>query len=653
MVVMVSNRLVVRTACTLDCPDTCSLDVTVQDNVIVDIDAATTAKVNDFTAGFICQKVRHSFRRVYSDGRLTTPLIRNGPKGSGQFRTASWDESIELIAAKTKTAITEHGVDSVFGYLYNSSSGVLESSGAMVELFARLGCPEIEHNICAATFSAAWKQTYPGMDAANPMHLKSSQLVVIWGANPTVSNTHLLPILTECQARGGTVVVIDPRRTGVADRADMHVPLLPGTDAVLALAIARELECRQVLNTGFIAQHTKGSDQFLGVAREWTLTKAALECGLDENIIVALVELIAKKSPAMLRVGWGIERNRNGGSGMLAVLGLWALAGHFGQRGSGIIASTSATSQELLLQKMPVVQSSRTKINMNHVARYLLGDVDRQTRVKVFVVQGANPIVTAPDQNRITRALEQESLFTVVHDQVLTDTAMYADVVLPATTQFEVDDIASSYGTFTLQRVRKVIKPIGESRSNTNLALSLAAALGIKLLTPAADESGIKEMETLRSEDQPIQFLTTFPEDGQAVLFDEASDLALPRPRRITQDLDYPLIMLSPATSRTINSMFAEFDPPDAVVTINPTDALARNIMTGTNVTVHNSLGVIVLECVVSDRIRPGTCEIPKGLWRRHTINGKVSNVLIADEINDLAGGACFNEARVQITKEQ
>ena len=358
MVSMISSRLVVRTACTLDCPDTCSLDVTVQDNVIVDIDAATTGDINGFTADFICRKVKQSIKRVHSDARLITPLIRTGPKGSGQFRTASWAEAIELIATKTKTAITEHGVDSVFGYLYNSSSGVLESSGAMVELFARLGCPEIEHNICAATFGAAWQQVYPGMDAADPMHMESSQLVVIWGANPTVSNTHLLPVLTECQARGGTVVVIDPRRTGVAERADMHVPLLPGTDAVLALAIAHELERRQVLNTGFIAQHTSGADQFLDAAREWTLEAAALECGLDENIIVALVDLIAKKSPAMLRVGWGIERNRNGGSGMLAVLGLWALAGHFGQRGSGIVASTSATSQEPMMQKIPVVQSS-------------------------------------------------------------------------------------------------------------------------------------------------------------------------------------------------------------------------------------------------------------------------------------------------------
>ena len=649
---MVPGRLVVRTACTLDCPDTCSLDVTVQDNVIVDIDAATTGDINGFTADFICRKVKQSIKRVHSDARLITPLIRTGSKGSGQFRTASWDEAIELIATKTKTAITEHGVDSVFGYLYNSSSGVLESSGAMVELFARLGCPEIEHNICAATFGAAWQQVYPGMDAADPTHMESSQLVVIWGANPTVSNTHLLPVLTECQARGGTVVVIDPRRTGVAERADMHVPLLPGTDAVLALAIAHELERRQVLNTGFIAQHTSGADQFLDAAREWTLAAAALECGLDENIIVALVDLIAKKSPAMLRVGWGIERNRNGGSGMLAVLGLWALAGHFGQRGSGIVASTSATSQEPMMQKIPVVQSSRTKINMNHVARYLLGDIDGQTRVKVFVVQGANPAVTAPDQHRITQALEQENLFTVVHDQVLTDTAMYADVVLPATTQFEVDDFAASYGTFTLQRVRKVIEPVGESRSNTNLALLLATAMGVKLLTPTADEFGISDIVTLRSGDEPIQFKTTFPMQSRAVLFDESSELALPAPHRITQDKNYPLIMLSPATSRTINSMFAEFDPPDSVVTINPEDASLRHITNGTRVTVHNALGVVALDCVVSDRVRRGTCEIPKGLWRRHTESGNVSNALISDDINDLAGGACFNEARVQITKE-
>ena len=197
-----------------------------------------------------------------------------------------------------------------------------------------------------------------------------------------------------------------------------------------------------------------------------------------------------------------------------------------------------------------------------------------------------------------------------------------------------------------------MIEPVGESRSNTNLALSLAAAMGIKLLTPTADEFGISDIVTLRSGDEPIQFKTTFPMHSRAVLFDESSELALPAPHRITQDINYPLIMLSPATSRTVNSMFAEFDPPDSVVTIHPEDALLRHIDTGTRVKVHNALGVVALDCVVSDRVRRGTCEIPKGLWRRHTESGNVSNALISDDINDLAGGACFNEARVQITKE-
>jgi anaerobic selenocysteine-containing dehydrogenase len=305
---------VVRTACTLDCPDACTLDVTVTDGVITDIDAATEGDINPFTSGFICRKVQMSTKRIYSPERIATPLIRTGTKGDGEFRAASWDEALGLIASRIKEGIATRGVNSIAPYLYNSSSGIVEGNGSTLELFARLGAPEIEHTICAFTYGRAWQQVFPGLSSANPQSIPKAKLLIIWGANSTASNSHLPPLVNECKANGGTVIVVDPRVTGIADRADLHVPLLPGTDAVFAMAITAELERRGKLNSTFIRDHVSGAEEFLAICREWTLDDAADECGIDVSVFQECVNLISDSSPAMLRMGWGVERNVNGGS---------------------------------------------------------------------------------------------------------------------------------------------------------------------------------------------------------------------------------------------------------------------------------------------------------------------------------------------------
>lgn len=644
---------VVRTACTLDCPDACTLDVTVDDGLIVDIEAAVTGEVNELTDGFICRKVKLSHKRVHSPDRLRTPLVRTGRKGAGEFRTATWDEALELVVSRIQQSIAEHGPDSVLPYLYNSSVGLLESSGAMVELFARLGCPEVEHSICAATYGAAWRQMYRGMEAANPLHIPDARLLVVWGANPNASNTHLVPLISEFQKRGGTLVVVDPRRVGVADRADLHLQIRPGTDAALALAVAAELERRDAHDVDFLSRHAHGATAFLDVAREWSMAEAASVCGVTIEQISELTHMISSMSPAMLRPGYGIERNLNGGSGMLAVLGLWAVAGHFGQRGSGIITSTSSTSSASIASLFPEVDVPRSTVNMNHVGRVLRGEIEGTPRPRVFLVQGANPVVTAPDQTGFIAALESDDVFTVVHEQVMTDTAAYADVVLPATSQFEVDDVAASYGAYVLQRVAKVIEPVGDSRSNTELAFDLAGKLGVELSSPRS--VNVADFAQIRSSDEPIQFVSTFPDGGRIMLHDVESELPLPRPGFDQAGGDF-LALITPATAKTVNSMFAEYDPPEAVVRLHPDDATRRGLVDGDEVSVTSELSGgkavrVDVVCVVDDRMRPGVCEIPKGLWRRHTANGLVGNALVPDHVNDLAGGACFNDGRVIVGK--
>lgn len=643
------QRIIVRTACTLDCPDGCTMDVTVEDGVIVDIEAATTGDVNSLTDGFICRKVKQSPQRIHSADRLRMPLIRVGKKGAGEFRSATWDEALTLIASRIRDALESRGPDAVLPYLYNSSVGLLESQGAMVELFARLGCPDVEHTICAATYGAAWAQMYRGMESVNPQHIPDARLLVVWGANPNASNSHLVPLVSEFQKRGGTLVVVDPRRIGVADRADLHLQIRPGTDAALALALAAELERRGAHDTAFLAEHTIGAHEFLDAARKWTINDAAAECGVSTEDIATFIDVLCTIRPALLRPGYGIERNHNGGSGMLAVLGLWAVAGNFGTRGSGVLVSTSRTSASVVAHHFPEISTARRRVNMNHVGRLLRGEVPGVEQPSVLVIQGANPVVTAVDQVGFERGLESEELFTIVHDQVVTDTAVYADVVLPATTQFEVDDVATSYGSFALQRIVQVIEPIGESRSNTDLGFDLASRLGVTLSSPRAID--VPALTEVRNIDEPIQFVTTFPEGGRVVLHDAASELPLPQPRRIVDDTEFPLMLVTPATAKTTNSMFAEYDPPEAVVRIHPSDARARGLTHGDTVAVLGARARVELPCAIDDRMKVGVCEIPKGLWRRHTLNARVSNALVPDHVNDLAGGACFNDGRVQIEK--
>ena len=641
------NVKVVRTACTLDCPDACSLDVTVTDGVITDIDAAKDSDASPFTDGFICRKVQMSTKRIYSPERIATPLIRTGSKGSGEFRSATWDEALNLVAQRVSSSIAHHGVDSVFPYLYNSSSGIIEGQGSTVELFARLGCPDIEHTICAFTFGEAWRQVFPGMDSADPFTIPSAEVLFVWGANSTASNSHLPPLINKCKENGGIIVVVDPRRTGIAERSDLHVSLLPGTDAVFAMTLVSELSRRGALDSAFISQYVSGAEEFLRACSSWSIESGAEECGVEASVISQCVDLLEKHSKAMLRIGWGVERNINGGSGMLAVLSLWAVAGKFGQEGSGVLASTSRKSSESVSAMLPSIDVSRNTINMNHVGRLL----QQTTTPKVLLVQGANPVVTANDQQTMIAAMMNENVFTVVHEQVMTDTARMADVVLPATTQFEVNDVAASYGSFVLQRVQKVIEPVGDARSNDWLGRELARRLNVEIATPRAEEIDIKPMEVVISSQKSVQFRDVFPTDGRAIVYSPSAELPLPVPVVGRSETGQWLRLITSATARNTNSMFAEYDPPTIAIAVHPNDARERELVDGELVQVRNELASITLPVSIDGRMRPGVCEIPKGLWMRHLQGGLTPNALISDVVNDLGGGACFNEALVLIEK--
>ena len=622
----------ITTACPLDCPDGCSLSVTVEDEKITAIDAVPEGEAaNPLTDGWICRKVRRMTRRIHGDQRLTTPLRRTGPKGSGEFEPIGWDEALDEIAAHIRTAIDEHGPSSVVPYLYNSSAAVLESDGLTPLLFEALEAAEVEHTICAATASKAWRLVLGTMPSADPTDVADSDLIVVWGANPTVSNSHLAPRIEARAREGAKVVVIDPRRTPAADRASRFLPVKPGTDVVLAMAAAAELERRGAVDRAFVDEHAEGADEYLAACAEWTVERAAEVCGLEPEDITGFVDDIVGAQAPMLRVGWGMERNRNGGSAHRATMSLWVLAGAFGRPGAGVVGATSPAEDPTAGAVRNAVLGggdypNRRIVNMNRFGAVLAGEGGP---VDVLFVQGSNPAASAPNQPAVHEGLAREDLFTVVHDQVMTDTARFADIVLPATTSFEVDDIVAGYGGYWVQDSPAVIPPVGESRPNNQVAHGLAIRLGLE--SEAFDPSparlrelmvGPFELPLRLQPEGAVQFKDLWPahagsdsRKARLVTDDPTSDrLPTYRDNDVTGG---SLILLTPATNRTITSMFGEYDSSDPSVHLNPADAESRGLTQGQQAVVTNGQASITVAVAVDDAIRPGVAASPRASGAR------------------------------------
>ena len=640
-----AGREVRTTSCPLDCPDTCTLAVTVDDGRIVDVGAAPG---NPFTQGFICQKVSRHAQRVYAPERVTTPLVRTGPKGAGEFRATSWDDALDLVAARIRRAQAEAGPASVVPWIYSSSAAALQTV-LPARLFRLIGASEVDDTICAATFGKAWDEMFPNMLSADPLDVAHAQLVVVWGSNPAVSNTHFPPLVRRAQQAGAQLVVVDPRRTAMAKRADLHVTPQPGTDVALALAIARELVAQDALDGEFLAAHAEGVDAFLAAADEWTLAHAEAVTGVGAAVIARLAGLLADVRPAYFRVGWGLERTRNGGSACAAVFALPVLTGQFGVPGSGVYASTS-DGTDLGVRPVPTPDPPRV-LNMNHLGRYLT-DPLVDPPVRVLVVIGANPAVSHPEQQLVLEGLARDDVFTVVHEQVMTDTARFADVVLPATTHFEVDDVTRSYGSFTRHVMPAVIERVGASRTNNEFAGALAARLGLdaalfptdpRVLADSFDASGVTRS---RPEGGTVQFRDTRPDGGRARLAG-LDEIDVPQYRALVSD--YPLALISPASPRTINSMFGEFQGPDPVLRMHSQDAAERGLADGAAIRVFNDRAELTTTLTVDDDLLRGVVSMPKGLWRRALPGGLTANAFVPDTLSDLAGGACFNDARVDV----
>ena len=659
----------VETACPLDCPDACALSVTVRGGRVSKIDGVPRHPI---TRGYICAKVRGFPRRVYGDDRLLHPAIRRGAKGAGAFRRVTWDEALDHIAGKL-TAIKDHaGGEAILPLCYGGSNGFLTQDYADAVLFRRLGASRLLRTVCAAPTGAANLGLYGKMPSTVYQDYPAAKLIIVWGVNPGVTGIHLMPFLKEARGNGATLVVIDPRATPVARQADVHLAVRPGTDLVLALALHRHLFESGLADRAFLDTHATGADRLRERALPWTFERAAEVSGVPAPSIAALADRYATSSPALIKCGWGLERNRNGGSAAAAVLALPAVAGKFGVRGGGYSMSNSA-SWNIDRTWLRDDEAPTRAVNMNRVGRELTEPSG--TPIEALFVYNCNPAVTLPDQARVLRGLARESLFTVVFDQVLTDTAAYADVVLPATTFLEHYDFARGYGAITLQLGRPVIDQVGESRSNTDVFMELVRRLNLDAdgdpgddldamlnvlggLPPAIGDA-LRDRWTADPpfDGRPIQFVDVFPRtpDRKVHLCPEALDREAPMGLYAFQpdpaSDQFPLALISPASDRTISSTLGELARPAVKLEINPVDAGARDIETDDEVRVFNAQGEVHLTAQVTPLVRPGTVSMPKGLWRRSTGNGYTSNVLVPDTLSDIGAGACFNDARVQVMK--
>ncbi|HET7695761.1 MAG TPA: molybdopterin-dependent oxidoreductase [Vicinamibacterales bacterium] len=654
----------VRTACPLDCPDACTLDVAVERGRIVKIDGGDD---NPVTRNFICAKVRRFADRIYGEDRVLYPAVRKDAKGQGTFVRVTWEEALDLIARRMTEIKAQYGGEAILPFYYGGSNGPLTQNTNDAELWRRFGTSRLATTVCAAPTGAANLALYGKMAGVVYQDYPHARLIVLWGVNPSASGIHLVPYVKEAQAAGATLVVIDPRTTSLAKKADLHLAIRPGTDLPVALALHRVMFEEGHADLAFLARHTDGGERLRAAAAPWTIERAAAEAGIDPAVLRRFADLYVAASPALVRCGWGLERNRNGGSAAAAVLALPAVGGKFGVRGGGFSMSNSLAFGLKAAQWIDTPEPDTRLVNMNHLGRALTEYSDPP--VKMLFAYNCNPLATMPDQNRVLEGLKREDLFTVAFEQVFTDTTRYADVVLPATTFLEQYDIAKSYGPISLQLVRPVIEPRGEARTNAQVFSAIAERLGIGTeeddidtllrITSRMGTAGRELMErgvaTPPHDGAPVQFVDVFPltPDRKVHLFPEAiagdapaglygyqSDPATER---------FPLALISPASEKTISSTLGELRERAAVLHMNPEDAAARSISQSDAVRVFNHLGELHCPANITADVRPGTVAFSKGVWRKNTYNGSTSNALVPDTLTDLGGGACFNDARVQV----
>ncbi len=686
-----SDTRLVRGACPHDCPDTCATITEVRDGRAVRFYADASHPVTD---GWLCAKVRPYLERVYAPDRLLYPMRRVGPKGSDapeDWQRISWDEAIAEITSRWKRIIAEDGGAAILPYSYSGTLGLVHNRVVSQRLWNRMGASGLERSICGAAAERAVQATLGARWAPPYADFVHSRLIVLWGHNPASTGPHAMPFLREAQRRGAHVVVIDPRKTLTARSADEYIRPRPATDAALALGLMHVLFRDGLADEAWLAANTIGWEELRARTESYTPGRVAEISGVAAEVIEALAHRYGTTKPALLKFSDGIQRHGNGGQTVRALCCLPAVVGQIGVRGGGVSYSTSdyvRWDAEALSHAAACPPTPRV-VNMNRLGAALTGEV-YDPPIRSLFVFCANPVASTPNAGLIVRGLQRDDLFTVVHDLFLTDTARYADIVLPATSQLEQVDLHKGYGHHYMQFNAAAIAPLGEAKSDWDVTRLLAEALGYDdpWLRQSADEVIDEIFTATRATNPLLEGVTlerlraegtvplTMPTEHEAPF----ADLRFPTPSGkvelrcdalIAEGIDplpeyIPpaelsdaradgrLTLLSGASHQFVSSsmgnqpsLIAKAGEP--FIEISPADAAERGIVDGEEVIVESTRGWCRLRAVVTESVGPGVAVAPKGRWAGLSLDRRNVNWTTPDALADLAGQSTFHSNRVSV----
>ncbi len=701
-----TDRKIIRGACPHDCPDTCSFFVTVEKGRAIKIEGAED---HPTTNGFLCTKVNRYLERTYSPQRVLYPMRRVGDKGKGVFARISWGEALDTMAAKFKQ-IAADDPQAIQPYSYAGTMGFVQSQSIDRRFFHKLGASLLARTICADAGAAGYRATIGLSMGTDPERFNESKLILIWGSNVITSNVHLWPKILEAQRKGAKVIAIDPYRSLTAEKCDQHIAPLPGTDGALALAMMHVIVKENLVDHDYVERYTLGFELLRERVTEYPPSRVAAITGLSEETITKLAREYATTKPAVIRLNYGLQRHAGGGMAVRAITCLPALVGAWRDAAGGALLSTSGTFgiNTMGLERPDLIWNNPRTINMSAIGDALLGyqrvqklsanDAPAETLepldppVRAIYVYNSNPVAVAPDSRKVIAGFKREDLFTVVHEIFQTDTADYADILLPATTQLEHFDIHKAYGHLYMLINKPAIEPIGEAKSNSEVFRLLAERMGftedcfkdsdeeiarqaINYNHPRMKEitfDELKERGWIRLS-VPEKFAPfaegNFPTpSGKCEFFSETLAKQgvdpLPTyipPRESAQTAPelakkYPLAIISPPAHNFLNSSFANLPSfvkaeKEPRLDIHPVDATARGIKDGDRVRVFNDRGEFKVKAHLTDKARPGVVVALSIWWKKLTSDGCNANDVTSQGLTDLGAGATFYDVLVEVER--
>jgi anaerobic selenocysteine-containing dehydrogenase len=648
----------VRGACPHDCPDTCAWIATVTDGVVTKVRGDRDHPV---TAGHLCIKTQKYEERVYHPDRILTPLIRTGPKGTRSFREATWPEALAAVRAGLERVIERRGPSAILPFSYMGTQGVLQGSSMDRRFAHALGTADLGRTICLAAGAWAWSMTYPrAWPATDIEDVPHAELVVAWGANMVSTHLHLWPFFLEARKRGATIVCVDPVRTKTARASDLHLQLRPGSDGALAFGMLHVIFAEGIEDAEFLEARTVGADDLRARAAEWPPERAAAATGLAPGAIADFARRFATAQPAFIKLGPGAQRHARSGQAFRAVLALPAVTGAWRHLGGGAHVHSASTfpDADAAMERPDLRAGPARSVNMVQLGRALAGTVDEHGPVDALIVYNSNPAVICPDSAAVRAGLARDDLFTVVAEQLPTETVTYADVVLPATTQLEHLDVLWSWGHRYLTMNWPAIAPIGQARPNTEIFRLLAAELGLDHPALGDDDETLLATYLAAFDDATRAVLAgqgwakvmpkVDPDSKVSLRNDAMANFGLdPVPDAADPDDDDRFIVVTPKSHHFLNSSFVDHDrlrrmagAPTAQLA--PADAARLAVTDGDLLEIESEHGAIAAAVAVSDDVLPGTVVVPSNWWHQDFPGGLGANALMGQDVTDLGTAPRF-----------